>query len=819
MGGDPVAGGAGWEGLRTRLEQGFGRWGHFVARHPWRVMVVSLLGVAALAAQIPKLEVDTSVEGFLEPDSPARLAYTAFRQQFGREDAAVLAIRAPDVFDFAFLERLRALHEQLEDELPHLDEVTSLVNIRHTRGEADRLIVDDFLEDWPQTEADLEVLRARALGHPLYRDSVVSADATLATVVVLTSPYSSSQGFDDALAGFDELDADGALVEPGPPVMLTGAENTAVVSALMRVVEAHQAADFRIHVAGQPVLTDLVMRGMIEDMARFTALSILIIAVSLGWLFRSAAAVLLALATALLAVVCGFGVMAATGTPLSSPTQVTPSFLLAVGVGNSVHLLAIFFQSRARGLSVEDAVAYSLRHSGLAIVMTGLTTAGSLLSFLGASLALIADFGVIAPPSVLIALVLSLVFLPASMCVVPMRSSAVASTPLRRFPVACGRLGTRRWRGTLAVWFALFAVSLLGAREIRFSNHALDWFDPDEPFRIATELVNEELGGANSIEVVIDSGEENGLYEPALLRRIEALQQHARGLPVGPGEVQRARISIVEVVKEIHQALNGGGREAYVLPDERRLIAQELLLFENSGTDDLEDVVDSQFRIGRVSLPIPLTDSVLLVPLLDRLQREFAEILGDDTGFELTGTFAIGASTATATIDSLAKTYAIAFVVITPFMMLLLGSFRTGLLSMLPAIGSILVTLGAMRWLDMPLDGFTLLVGSIALGLAVDDTIHFMHNYARARAAGEPVEAAVRTTLESTGQALFFTSLVLAAGFLVYTQARLNLLTNFGVLTALAISLAFAANVTLAPALVSAVARLRGESGAGSGEG
>ena len=216
------------------------------------------------------------------------------------------------------------------------------------------------------------------------------------------------------------------------------------------------------------------------------------------------------------------------------------------------------------------------------------------------------------------------------------------------------------------VWFVLFAVSLFGASKIRFSNHALDWFDPDEPFRIATELVNDELGGANSIEVVIDSGQENGLYEPALLRRIDALQEHARGLPVGTGEVARARISIVEVVKEIHQALNGGGREAYVLPDDRRLIAQELLLFENSGTDDLEDVVDSQFQIGRVSLPIPLTDSVLLVPLLHQLQRDFGQILGDDTDFQLTGTFAIGASTAAATIDSMAKTYAIAFAVITP---------------------------------------------------------------------------------------------------------------------------------------------------------
>jgi len=801
------------EGARVRLERAFGAWGHVLVRHPWRAIVGSLLAVLALASQIPNLEVDTSVEGFLEPDSPARLGYTAFREQFGREDAAVLAIRTDEVFDFEFLERLRALHRQLEDELPHLDEVTSLVNIRHTRGEVDRLVVDDFLEDWPETDADLETLRRRALEHPLYRDSIVSSDATLATVLVLTSAYSSTESADDALQGFDDLGEGLAAEDLGPPVMLTGAENTEMVTALMRVVNEHQAENFEIHVAGQPVLTDRVMRGMIEDMGRFTLLSIVIIAVSLGWLFRSVMAVVLALSTALLAVICGFGVMAVTGTPLSSPTQVTPSFLLAVGVGNSVHLLAIFFQSRAGGASVEDAVSYALEHSGLAIVMTGLTTAGSLLSFLGASLALIADFGVIAPPSVLIALVLSLVFLPAMMSVVPMRSTGVASGPLRRLPVACGLVGTRRWGRTLVVWTLLFIFSAFSAAHTQFSNYALDWFDPDEPFRVATELINDRLGGANSIEVVIDSRSENGLYDPALLQRIEVLQDRVEGMAVGDGTVQRARVSIVEVIKEIHQALNGGTKDFYVLPEDRRLIAQELLLFENSGTDDLEDIVDSQFQIGRVSLPIPLADSVLLVPLLDTLQRELGGILGDAADFQLTGTFTIGASTAAATIESLSRTYGIAFAVITPFMMLLLGSVRTGLISMLPAVGSILVTLGAMYWFSMPLDGFTLLVGSIALGLAVDDTIHFMHNYARARAEGQDVESSIQTTLESTGQALFFTSLVLAAGFLVYTQAQLNLLTNFGFLTALAITLAFVANVTLAPALVTAVARLRGESG------
>jgi len=798
-----------WTHTRQRLEAGFETWGHYVAANPWRILVASLLAVAALGSQIPKLEFETSTESFLEPDAPPRIAYEEFREQFGREDAVLLAIETSEVFQFDFLERLRALHEQLEDEVPHLDEVTSLVNVRNTRGEGDRLIVDDFLEDWPETDADLAVLRERALAHPLYRGVLLSDDATLATVMVRVNALSSLGDDGDALAGFD----DDAASIPERTEMLTGPESSEFVAAIEAIVAQHDGLDFKIHAAGQPILTDLVMRGLLSDMGRFTALSIAIIAAFLGLLFRSGTAVILALATAMLSVICGFGVMAATGTPLSSPTQVTPSFLLAVAVGNSVHLLAIFFQQRGKGQDVPAALAYSLGHSGLAIVMTGLTTAGSLASFLSAELALIADFGLVAPAGTMIALALSLTFLPAAMAIVPMRTRPIRASAFRRLPVVLGTFGNRHAKGVAFGWAVFLALAFVAALQVRFSNYALDWFKPHEPFRIATELVDKKLGGANSIEVVIDTGHENGLYEPELLRRIEALEQHAEGHAIGTGFVKSATLSVVQVTKETHQALNGNQPDYYVLPDNRRLIAQELLLFENSGTDDLEDIVDSQFQIGRVSLPIPLADSVLLAPLVVQFEREFAEIIGDAGTTLVTGQFKIGAAVAAATVTSLARTYMMAFAVITPFMMVLLGSVRTGLLSMIPAMGAILVTVGAMGVLQLPLDGFTLLVGSIALGLAVDDTIHFMHNFARARARGAGVEAAVRTTLESTGQALFFTSLVLAAGFLIYTQARLNLLFNFGLMTALAISMAFLANVTLAPALVTLVAQLRGEAG------
>ncbi|MBJ22063.1 MAG: MMPL family transporter [bacterium] len=796
-----------WERGRQNIEGAFEAWGRLVFRRPWWTIGVCMLAVGALSTQLSRIEVDTSNEGFLEPDDPARVVYDTFREQFGREEILFIAIRTSEVFSFRFLERLRALHEDLENELPHLEDVTSLINVRDTRGDGEELIVDDFLEHWPETSADLQVLRERGLAKPLYRDVILSADAMVTTIAVETSAFSSLAGVGEVLDGFEDPSTEDIPPEAAP-VFITGEENTEVVRAAKEIAARHAGPDFEIHIAGMPILTDRVMGQMLSDMWRFTLISLIVMGAFLLWLFRSLVAVVLTLVTAFTSVICGFAFFGISGVPLTTATQITPSFLLAVGVGNSVHLLAIFLQERARGRDVGDALAYSLGHSGFAIVMTGFTTAGSLLSFQSAEVALVADFGTVAPGGVMITLALSLVLLPALIAVTPMRAKPVRDSLVRRIPAACGMIGTRYPGVVVAVWGTLFAVSVVGVFELRFSNYAMGWFQPDEPIRVATEIVDSRLGGANTIEMVVDSGRENGLYEPDLLRRIESLQHYIEAEKIGEDMIGKTTISIVEVTKEIHMALNGNRPEFYAIPDDRELIAQELLLFENSGTDDLEDVVDSQFRQSRISIKVPLVDSVHGPPLLDRIRAQAEATFGDVASFVLTGHFAISSQSITATIRSLSRTYLLAFAIITPFMMLLLGSLRTGLLSMIPAMGAMLITVGLMGWASIPMEVFSLLTGCIALGLAVDDTIHFMHGFARARRSGDDVATAVRVTLDSTGQALLFTSVVLSAGFLVYTQATLTLLFNFGFLTAFAIAMAFVANVTLAPALVTLVSRV-----------
>ncbi|MBW2288552.1 MAG: MMPL family transporter [Deltaproteobacteria bacterium] len=798
-------------GWRQKANARIARTARFVVCHPWWVIAACLLAVVALASQLPNIRFDTSTEGFLHDDDAALIDYHAFRDQFGRDDLIVLALQPPRVFDLAFLTTLRELHERLEAEVPHLDEVTSLINARATRGSEDELLVEDLLEEWPGGPQDLASLEAWVTSNPSYRNLLISEDGRFTTLAIRISAYSSSEAeaSEDFAAAFEddvELGAD-----EGEAVYLSDEEIGEVVSAVRAIVADFAAPDFPIAMAGSPVAMDVIKGNMRSDMLRFIRLTILAIAVLLFLVFRRASAVFVSLVVVILSLVSTIGLMAASGAALKLPTMVLPSFLLAVGVGDSVHILALFFRSLGSGFDKKEAIISALEHSGLPVILTSLTTAGGLLSFAPTELAPISDLGLFAPAGVMIALLLSLLLLPALLAVVPIRpaETAVGEGGEQRSWIdhvigAAGDFATRRPWGMIAAWALLLCVAGLGAARIEFSHNPLEWLPASTPVRQATELIDRELRGSVSMEVVLTREAENGWHDPDALRELEDFSRYAEEYQAGEVFIGRA-FSLVDVLKEIHKALNANDSRYYVVPSDRELIAQEFLLFENSGSDDLEDLVDSQFRRVRLTLKAPWLDAGTYTRVIRELESALRERFGSDTEIVMTGLLPLLTRTMDAVMIGIAQSYGIAFVVITLLMMLLIGSVRLGLVAMLPNLAPILCALGLMGWLGLPLDIFTMLIGSIALGLAVDDTIHFMHGYRSYLEKGCDSRTAIRRTLETAGRAMLLTTLVLSSGFLIFTLSSMNNIFNFGMLTAFAIAVALLADFLLAPALMQVI--------------
>ena len=287
---------------------------------------------------------------------------------------------------------------------------------------------------------------------------------------------------------------------------------------------------------------------------------------------------------------------------------------------------------------------------------------------------------------------------------------------------------------------------------------------------------------------------------------LERFNREAETLEVGLVAMGKST-SIADMLKQIHQALNENRPEFYAIPEDAELIAQELLLFENSGGDDLERMTDVGYTQARVTMKMPWIDANAYVPMLAAIEELAREIFGSEVELELTGLLTLLARTIDLMMVSMAESYLIAATVITVLMMIVLGSWKLGLWSMIPNFLPILLGLGLMRLLDLPLDAMSILVGSIALGLAVDDTIHFLHNFRRYHAQTSDVAESVRLTLTTTGRAMLFTTVVLSCGFYTYLISDMSNLFSFGLITGTTIILALLADLLLAPALMTLLYR------------
>jgi hypothetical protein len=382
-----------------------------------------------------------------------------------------------------------------------------------------------------------------------------------------------------------------------------------------------------------------------------------------------------------------------------------------------------------------------------------------------------------------------------------------AATGLERLLVWTGDLAHRRPLHVLGGGAAILAVSIFGIANLEFAHDPISWFPEDDPIRRAVELIDEEMRGSTTTEIQIETGRENGLYDPDVLRRIDVAATKASAIAREPIYVGQA-ISLVDIVKETHQALNANDPAYYAIPDTRRLVAQELLLFENSGSDDLESIIDGQFSMARLSLRLPMADAVLYRSFLKDLDAHLERTLGDELRFTLTGLAVIQVRAFTALTESMARSYLIALLVITPLMIVLIRDLRLSLISMVPNLFPVFVTLGAMGVLGISLDASTIMIGSMIIGLAVDDTIHFLHRFRREFELTGDTREAIRGTMVTTGSALFFTSLVLGTGFAVMGwMGNLTNTIHFGYLSAFGIIVAFAGDALLTPALISLTAR------------
>ncbi|MGI9537698.1 MAG: efflux RND transporter permease subunit [Desulfocapsaceae bacterium] len=803
--------------FREKAETFFDYGAALVIRFRFLVLLFSILCTALLASNIKDLQFDTSNEGFLRQDDPILATYNSFREQFGRDDMLLLAIHSDKIFSLEFLGRLKNLHDSIESEIDNINDMNSMVNARSTRGEGDVLLVDDLLTDFPETEEQLEKLRSQVMSNPLYINQLISGNGLYTTIVIESDVYTSSEE-EDLFAGFDAVEGSSGdeADNLSSGKFISDQENSEFVEAVYEIVKQHRSDEFKVYIAGSPAVMHSIKLFMQSDVKKFMRIAIIVIGICLFIMFRRVSGVVLPLVIVAFSLVSTISLMAFLGVSFKLPTTILPSFLLAVGVGASVHILSLTYQGLRKGKQKELAIRDAYSHSGLAIAMTSLTTAAGLASFSLAGVAPIADLGIFSSIGVMISLWFTLTLLPALLAIMPLRikkpQKGVQKNRVDRLLEFLADFSIDHHRSVLVVCAVIIVIAVYGALQVRFSHQVLNWLPEDLDVRISTEVIDRELKGSVVLEVLLDTGKENGLYDRDTLLAIDRLTDEMEKDFQDQEVFVGKSIAVTTILKEIHQALHANDPDFYKVPDNQRLIPQEFLLFENSGSDDLQDVVDSRFQVARITLKVPWQDAILYRSFINEVEQRFEDELagktlddGQPMQITVTGIMSIFGRIISAAIFSTAQSYIIALAIITLLMVTLIGNLKLGFISMIPNLTPILCIIGFMGIASIQFDMFTMLIAPIAIGLAVDDTIHFMYNFKKYFEKTGDVREAVHHTLQTAGRAMLTTSVVLSIGFFIFTQASMNNLFNFGLLTGIAILLALAADLILAPALMALV--------------
>ncbi len=788
--------------LRQKCEAFFSALARTIYRHHKITIILTFSFIILLASLIPSVIIDTSAVAMLRKADPARIAYDEFREQFDKNDIIVIAVTPDKIFDNRFLSKLSSFHEDLKNDVPHVKEITSLINGRDTYTKGDELIVGDLLEDFPQNEDDMKLFQQRVLSNPIFLNYLISEDQRVTCLILETEAVIYSPDDDDVLDGFDE-----EIPHQTEPVRYFGEkENQQVVHAIKKLVKEYQSSDFSIAMAGDPVVLDVYNRAMERDILMVVTLSLISIGIFLSILFQRVSGVLLPEIIVISSLLSTMGLLSALDVSVKLTTTVLPGFLLAVSVGYAVHILSVFYVQYQKGKTKEDAIAYAMGHSGVAVILTALTTAASLLSFAFSELVSIADLGFFGAAGVLLAFIYTLLLLPSLIAVLPIKRKDVEknqkkAAAMDRILLSISNFSIHHPVSVVTGALILLAVSVFYTFQVSYSHNILSWISEHEKIQSDVPLIDKNLKGAVILEVLLDTHTDDGIKNPVVLKKIQTILKELNSYNQNGIFVGKA-FSINDIIMEINQSMFDNDPRFYVLPDKEDTVSQELLLFENAGANDLEDLVDRNYQKTRISIKIPWTDAIYLKDFMDHVYMLFDREFKDGASISITGIPALLARSIPASLLSMSKSYVIAFVVITCLMIIHVGNLKIGLLSMISNLLPIFMTMGLMGAFKINLDMSSVMIGSIAIGIVVDDTLHFMYNFRKYYEETGDVHHAIKTTMLGTGRALLLTSMILSTGFFILMTASLSSLVVFGALTGLTIIFALLADFIVNPALM-----------------
>ena len=758
----------------------------------WIVLGVAVLLIGASTASIPGLTRDTTPDAFIDAESEALIYKERVEETFGLTDPVVIAVIDRDddgIFDPGNLSLVERLTLEVEA-LPQIDpdKVVSLVTENLIVGTENSIIAEGFLDRNTEyfnapvgTTTRAAEVREAIESVPLYHGSLVgrAGTATLIVAEILNE--------DDALSAYNAV-----LEVVGNATIPDGTE---------------------VHVAGEGAVAGYLSAYIDRDARRLNPMAGLVITIILIIAFVSVRSAIVPNLIVAATVLGSFGLMAASGTSFYVITNGLVVNLIGIAVADSIHVLSAYYRYLGDDPKATNRAAAAMAMAAMwrPITLTTITTVAGFLALAASSvMPPVRAFGLFGALGVGLAWLYSMTLLPTLLSIWPSRrvsfpfsgrnDGGLRQNRTERFMLWLGRTVLNAPRATLASAGVLVVVGAIGASQVIVDETRIDNFKPSEPVYQADKVINAETDGIYNLDVLVEAAEIEGLYQPALLRRIEAMQTYIETLPGVGGTT-----SIVDYVKQLHRAVNENDPNYYTIPDDPDLIAQLFFLYGASADPtDFEEEVDADYRQALIRARVTegrYTNSKAIVPKLEEYAQNVFN--GPDANATVTGRIAVNYYWIQGIDRSTVFSVVLSFFAVTLVAMLVFRSITMGVLAAMPVGLAVLLVYAVMGFAGIPLGVGTSMFAAIAIGLSIDFAIHALD---KLREIGRRVGLDKASLLElypETGRALLFNFLAVSVGFGVLTTSDVPPLIKFGSLVAVAVSAAFIASVTLLPALVS----------------
>ncbi|EJC6992344.1 TPA: MMPL family transporter [Vibrio parahaemolyticus] len=711
---------------------------------------------------------------FFDGTNKQLLAFDEIQTTFAKTDNLAIVI-APEDGDIFTPQTLSLIQKITVDawQVPYSSRVDSIANYQHTEAFDDDLLVEDLLySEYELTPERISKVKSIALSEPVLKSALVSEKGDV-TVVNITVQL---------------------------PEMDKTAEVEEVVSSINAMIDRYQRAypDVTFHKAGIIAMNHAFMTAAQDDSSTLVPTMLVVILVFLTIMLRSILSVIATLIVIIGSVMATMGISGWAGMFLSTATVNVPTLIMTLAVADCVHVIATMRQSMKNGFTKAQSIERSIALNFVPILITSVTTAIGFLMMNMSDSPVLRDFGNLSALGVMVACFLSVTLLPALLKLLPIRVKMETSQDQKHVMDRLGDfvVSQRRALLPLSVVVIVVCASLIPLNKV--NDESVEYFGQRNEFRQAADFMEERISGMTNISIAIKTNESQGIAAPDFLNTIGEFSSWLRDQP----ETDHVA-TLADVYKRLNKNMHGDDEAYYSLPQERELAAQYLLLYEMSLPYGLD--LNNQINVDKSSIKMVLTvanlGSVELVDLENRIYQWFAEH-APQYQVVASSPSLMFAHIGETNMASMLSTLPITLVLISALLIFALRSVRLGLISLMPNIAPAVIGFGLWALISGEINLGLSVVVTLTLGIVVDDAVHFLSKYQRARREGQTAEQAVRYAFHTVGRALWITTVVLVAGFSVLAMSSFRLNADMGQLSAIVIFIALVVDFLFLPTLL-----------------